>query len=109
MWCLLNHECYAVQVTVLTKDTERLATENNDLHLRIIQESEKQKCQEREHLRSLKKLEDTLAELSFRNSSSADRHAALEKDNAGLRAKMQELLHDPDAHQRADSDGGPHP
>ena len=98
-----------MQVAVLTRDSERLATENNHLHLQFIQETEKKKCQEREHLRSLKKLEGTVAELTFQNSSSTERHAALEKENAGLRAKTLELLHDLDAYQRGDSDGGPRP
>ena len=89
-----------MQVAVLTKDSERLAAENNHLHLRIIQETEKHKAQDREHLTRLRKLEDTVAELNFYKSSSAERHAALEKENAGLRAKTQELLHDLDAYQQ---------
>ncbi|CAL5228386.1 g11509 [Coccomyxa viridis] len=99
----LNH--LTDKVTVLAKDSERLAAENNHLHLRTIQETEKHKSQERVHLTMLRKLEDTVAELGFYKSSSAERHAAMEKENAGLRAKTQELLHDLDAHQRADSDG----
>lgn len=102
---LQMHQCYAVQVAVLTKDSERLVAENNHLHLRIIQETDKHTCQEREHLAKQKKLEDTVADLCFFKSSMTDRHAALERENAGLRAKMQELLHGLDARQRADSEG----
>ena len=99
------HQCYAVQVTVLTKDSERLAAENNHMHLRIIQEIDKHKCQEREHLTKQRKLEDTVADLWFWRSSMAERHAALERENAGLRAKMQELLDNLDAQRQADSEG----
>ena len=103
------HQCCTMQVTVLTKDSETLAAENNHLHLRIIQETDKHKAQAREHLTRVTKLEDTVAELTFWKSSADERHAALEKENAGLRAKTQELLHELDAHQQANSKGGPCP
>ena len=94
-----------LQVEVLTRDTERLAAENNHLHLRIIQETEKQGQFEREHLRKHKCLEDAVAELTFLKGSGAAKHAALEEENAGLRAKMRELFNELEAYQQADSDG----
>ena len=102
---MYRHFTAMVQVTVLTRETEVLATENNQLHHTIIQETEKQKRQEREHLRRHKSLQDTVAELTFWKASSSERHATLERENAGLRAKTQELLHDLEAYQEEDSDG----
>ena len=95
----------ALQVEVLTRDTERLAAENNHLHLRIIQETEKQEQFEREHLRKQKGLEDAVAELTFLKGSGAAKRAALAEENAGLRAKMRELLNELEAYQQAGSDG----
>ena len=36
-----RHMFVSLQVDVLTKDAERLAGENNELHLRLIQQAEK--------------------------------------------------------------------
>ncbi len=65
----------------------------------------KQEQFEREHLRKQKGLEDAVAELTFLKGSGAAKHAALEEENAGLRAKMQELLNELQAYQQAESDG----
>ena len=86
----------------MTKGSERLSIENNHLHLRLIQETEKQESNAREHLKQQKGLQDAVAELKFWKSSQAAKQAALETENASLKGKMHELL---EACQQAASDG----
>ena len=90
---------------MLTIDTERLATENNQLHLRLIREAEQHRAHEREHLKKQKSLEDAVAELTFRKSSSTAKHAELERENAALKGRLQELLESLESYRNADSDG----
>ena len=94
-----------MQVEVLTIDTEHLATENNQLHLRLIREAEEHRAHEREHLKKQKSLEDAVAELTFWKSSIAAKHAELERENAALKGRLQELLESLESYRNADSDG----
>ena len=95
-----------LQVDVLTKDAERLAGENNELHLRLIQQAEKQESSMREHVKKRKNMEDSVAELTFCKTDLSTKSATLEKENAALQAKLQELLKDLEACHQAVSDGG---
>ena len=90
---------------VLTRDAERLAVENNQLHLRLIQQADKQEDSMREHVKKGKSLEDSVAELTFCKTSLAAKSAALEKENAGLQARLLEALKDLEGCHQAFSDG----
>ncbi len=95
----------SLQVDVLTKDAERLAGENNELHLRLIQQAEKAESSMREHVKKRKNMEDSVAELTFCKTTLSTKSATLEKENAALQAKLQEVLKDLEACHQAVSDG----
>ena len=100
-----RHMFVSPQVDVLTKDAERLAGENNELHLCLIQQAEKQESSMREHVKRRKNLEDSVAELTFCKTSLSTKSATLETENAALQAKLQEVLKDLEACYQAVSDG----
>ena len=106
MFCMHERQLFfSLQVEVLTKDAERLADENNQLHQRLIQQADKQEDSTREHVKKRKSLEDVIAELVFCKTSLSAKSAALEKENAALQAKLQEVLEDFKACQQACPDG----
>jgi predicted nuclease with TOPRIM domain len=79
---------------VLKREAAQLASENNQLHLRLIKETEHSDLREREHYQQLKGLEGRVAELSFWKAKTQERFAALEAEKEGLRGRLQELLSD---------------
>ena len=103
----MRHPYVSLQVEVLTKDAERLAGENNQLHLKMIQQADKQESSTREHVKKRKSLDDSIAELTFCKTSLSTKSANLEKENAALQAKLQEVLKDLEACHQAVSDGEP--
>jgi hypothetical protein len=77
---------------VLRAESGRLAAENSELHLQLIREAERFDRAEKDHYQTVKRLEDRLAELSYWKHQAASRMQALERDNAALRARGEELL-----------------
>ena len=101
----MRHPYVSLQVEVLTKDTERLAAENNQLHLQLIQQADKQENSMREHIKKRKSLDNSIAELTFCKTSLSSKSATLEKEKAALQAKLQKALRDLEACHQAVSDG----
>ena len=100
-----RHLYVSLQVEVLTKDAERLAGENNQLHLKVIQQADKQESSMRDHIKKRKSLDDSIAELTFCKTSLSSKSATLEKEKAALQAKLQKALRDLEACHQAVSDG----
>ena len=79
-------------MSAVRQDTTRLQAENSQLHIRLIQEAEKYDRQEKIQYQLVKKLEDRIAELSYWKQSAAEKLMAADRENAGLRKKMDGLV-----------------
>lgn len=77
---------------VLKKDAARITSENNNLHIELIQANEKIELLEREHYRQVKKLEDQIEELAYWKAQTVDQVRDLENANNGLKLKLQGIL-----------------
>ena len=81
-----------VQVAGLTRDAGRLAGENNQLHLQLLKAADVADKADREHYQQVKKLEGQVTELACWKHQTAGRFQTLEQENAGLRAKVEDIL-----------------
>lgn len=77
---------------MLKHENASLAADNNQLHLQVIKETEHSDARERQHYLQLKAMEDRIAELAFWKHRTLEGFQALEKDNEGLKKRLQELL-----------------
>ncbi|EIE18515.1 hypothetical protein COCSUDRAFT_49237 [Coccomyxa subellipsoidea C-169] len=89
------------KVEVLQKDCSRLAGENNQLHLRLIKETEHSDRRERAHYTQLKAFEEQISQLSFWKQSTQQRVLGLEKENGGLKQRLQQFLTEDDSDDEA--------
>lgn len=76
----------------MTRDAGRLASENNQLHLQLLKAADVADKADREHYQQVKRLEAQVTELSCWKHQTAGRFHTLEHENAGLRAKVEEIL-----------------
>ena len=76
----------------LTRDAGRLASENNQLHLQLLKAADVADKTDREHYQEIKRFEGQVTELSCWKHQTAGRFHILEQENAGLRAKVEEIL-----------------
>lgn len=74
------------------QDTSRQQSENSQLHVKLIQEAEKYDRQEKNHYQQVKKLEDKIAELSYWKHTATEKLLAAERENSGLRKKIDGLV-----------------
>ena len=81
-----------MQVAGLTRDAGRLASENNQLHLQLLKAADVADKADREHYQQVKKLEGQVTELACWKHQTAGRFHTLEQENAGLRAKVEDIL-----------------
>ena len=79
-------------MSAVRQDTVRLQAENSQLHIRLIQEAEKYDRQEKSHYQQVKKLEDRIAELSYWKQSASEKLMAADRENSGLRRKIDGLV-----------------
>lgn len=89
---LLSISTYFTQVDGLTRDAGRLASENNQLHLQLLAGADAADKADREHYQQVKKLEGQITELACWKHQTSGRFQTLEQENAGLRAKVEEIL-----------------
>ncbi|KAG1668637.1 hypothetical protein FOA52_002490 [Chlamydomonas sp. UWO 241] len=66
--------------------------ENNQLHMGMIRESEAHDRWQKQHYQTVKRLEDRVAELSYWKAAAGDKMAAVEREDAALRRKVDELV-----------------
>ncbi len=89
-----------MQVEGLTRDAGRLANENNQLHLQLLKAADVADKADRDHYQQVKKLEAQLTELACWKHQTAGRFHSLEQENAGLRAKVEDILRLGEKHPR---------
>lgn len=97
--CPLYHTCRTfpldhpliMQLESVRQDSVRLQSENSQLHVLVMQHAERHEREAREHYTAVKRLEDTIAELSYWKHAAAEKLASADKENAGLRKRCQEL------------------
>ena len=87
----------------MTRDAGRLASENNQLHLQLLKASDAADKADREHYQQIKKLEGRITELACWKQQTSGRFQTLEQENAGLRAKVEEILRLGERHPRRES------
>ncbi len=71
----------------------RLQSENSQLHVLVMQQAERQERQAREHYQARKRLEDTIADLSYWKNVAAEKLVAADRENGALRRRSEELQH----------------
>ncbi len=86
-WCLLG-----IQMEAVRQDSTRLQSENSQLHVLVLQHTERHERQAREHYQECKRLQDAIAELSYWKHQAAEKMQAAERENSGLRKRCDELV-----------------
>ena len=81
-----------VQVEVLHRDNVRLTSENNQLHLQLLRESEKVDAAASEGYQASRRLQSQITELTYWKQQTVERFVELEKENAGLKGRINDLL-----------------
>ena len=94
------HAFDLAQVEGLTRDAGRLANENNQLHLQLLKAADVADKADRDHYQQVKKLEGQVTELACWKHQTAGRFHSLEQENAGLRAKVEDILRLGEKHPR---------
>lgn len=69
-----------------------MSSENNQLHLQLLKASDAADKADREHYQQIKKLEGQVTELACWKHQTSGRFQTLEQENAGLRARVEEIL-----------------
>ena len=77
---------------VLKLDAGRVIAENSQLHVQLIQQAEQYDTREKDHYKHVKRLEDREAELSYWKHQAIDRFQKVDKENAELRKRVEQLL-----------------
>ena len=90
LWC--RHCTPRVQVEVLQRDNARLTSENNQLHLQLLRESEKVDAAASEGYQASRRLQSQITELTYWKQQTVERFVELEKENAGLKGRINDLL-----------------
>lgn len=86
-WCLL-----CTQMEAVRQDSTRLQSENSQLHVLVLQHTERHERQAREHYQECKRLQDAIAELSYWKHQAAEKMQAAERESSGLRKRCDELV-----------------
>lgn len=81
-----------MQTEGLKRDAARVSAENNKLHLQLLKTADVADKAEKEHYQHTKQLEGQVTELACWKHQTSGRFQTLEKENSGLRAKLEELL-----------------
>lgn len=81
-----------MQVEAQRQELAKLQSENSILHQQLILAKENSKSADSAVYQETKRLEDKVAELTFWKQAAADKQRSLEKENAQLRNKVQELV-----------------
>ena len=81
-----------VQVEMLHRDNARLTSENNQLHLQLLRESEKVDAAASEGYQASRRLQSQITELTYWKQQTVERFVELEKENAGLKGRINDLL-----------------
>lgn len=89
---LFPQKSACLQVEGLTRDASRLSAENNQLHLQLLKTADVADQAEKQHYQHTKQLEGQITELACWKHQTAGRFQTLEKENSGLRAKLEDLL-----------------
>ena len=87
-----THCALRVQVEVLHRDNARLTSENNQLHLQLLRESEKVDAAASEGYQASRRLQSQITELTYWKQQTVERFVELEKENAGLKGRINDLL-----------------
>ena len=80
-----------MQLEAVRKDSVRLQSENSQLHVLVMQQAERQERQAREHYQASKRLEDTIADLSYWKNVAAEKLVVADRENGALRRRCEEL------------------
>lgn len=80
-----------MQLETVRQESVRLQSENSQLHVLVMQHVERHDEQAREHYQECKRLEDTIAELSYWKQLAGEKLLAAERENSGLRKRCDDL------------------
>ncbi|GAX72996.1 hypothetical protein CEUSTIGMA_g448.t1 [Chlamydomonas eustigma] len=80
------------KISAVRYDVNKQQVENTQLHLRLIKEAEHRDQQEKAHYQQIKRLENTIAELSFWKKTSVDKITESQRENDMLRQKIESLI-----------------
>ncbi|GFR41794.1 hypothetical protein Agub_g2559, partial [Astrephomene gubernaculifera] len=82
---------FDTRLEAVRQESVRLQSENSQLHVLVMQHAERHDKQAKEHYQACKRLEDTIAELSYWKHHALEKLQAAERENNGLRKHCEEL------------------
>ncbi|GIL57051.1 hypothetical protein Vafri_12185 [Volvox africanus] len=80
------------RLEAVRQESVRLQSENSQLHVLVMQHAERYDKQAREHYQTCKRLEDTIAELSYWKHHASEKLQAAERESSGLRKRCEDLV-----------------
>ena len=83
---------FSTKLEVVRQESGRLLNENNQLHLELIKQAEQHERSDKERYLAAKKLEDQVAELSFLKQFNKESMKAMDRENAQLKQRLDELM-----------------
>ncbi|EFJ50664.1 basal body protein [Volvox carteri f. nagariensis] len=83
---------FDTRLEAVRQESVRLQSENSQLHVLVMQHAERHEKQAREHYQACKRLEDTIAELSYWKHCATEKLQAAERENSGLRKRCADLI-----------------